>query len=95
MQFSLNMKEKISWPLYSIFFMKVTQKLFLLLSIDHEKPFFVSEKPRHLLRIAGEEDEHKVVPVDCVLEKSYIFQEIQATHVYQELQIFVAIVAES
>ena len=37
--------------------------------LDLEKPFFVSEKPRHLLRIAGEEDEHKVVPVDCVLEK--------------------------
>ena len=28
-------------------------------------------------------------------KKSYIFQEIQATHVYQELQIFVGIVAES
>ena len=27
-------------------------------------------------------------------KKSYIFQEIQATHVYQQLQIFVAIVAE-
>ena len=37
--------------------------------LDLEKPFFVSEKPRHLLRIASEEDEHKVVPVDCVLEK--------------------------
>ena len=58
--------------------------------LDLEKPFFVSEKPRHL-RIAGEEDRHKVVPVDCVLEKSYIFQEMRATHVYQELQIFVAI----
>ena len=29
----------------------------------------VSEKPHHLLQIAGEEDEHTVIPVDCVLEK--------------------------
>ena len=28
-------------------------------------------------------------------KKSYIFQEIEATHLYQQLQIFVAIVAES
>ena len=41
--------------------------------LDLEKPFFVSEKPRHLLRIASEEDEHKVVPVDCVLEKILYF----------------------
>ena len=37
--------------------------------LDLEKPFFVSEKPRHLVRTAGEEDEHRAVPVDCVLEK--------------------------
>ena len=41
--------------------------------LDLEKPFFVSEKSRHLLRIASEEDEHKVVPVDCVLEKILYF----------------------
>ena len=33
------------------------------------KTLFVSEKPCHLRRIASDEDEHKVVPVDCVLEK--------------------------
>lgn len=37
--------------------------------LDFENPFLVSEKPQHLLRIAGEEEQHKVVPVDCVLEK--------------------------
>lgn len=37
--------------------------------LDLENPFLVSEKPRHLLRISGEEDQHTVVPVDCVLEK--------------------------
>ena len=37
--------------------------------LDFANPFLVSEKPRHLLRIAGEEDQHTVVPVDCVLEK--------------------------
>ena len=37
--------------------------------LDFANPFLVSEKPRHLLRITGEEDQHTVVPVDCVLEK--------------------------
>lgn len=37
--------------------------------LDFANPFLVSDKPHHLLRIAGEEDQHKVVPVDCVLEK--------------------------
>ena len=37
--------------------------------LDFANPFLVSEKPRHLLRIAGEEDQLTVVPVECVLEK--------------------------
>ena len=37
--------------------------------LDFTNPFLVSDKPRHLLRIAGEEDQHTVVPVNCVLEK--------------------------
>lgn len=37
--------------------------------LDFANPFLASEKPRHLLRISGEEDQHTVVPVDCVLEK--------------------------
>lgn len=37
--------------------------------LDFANPFLASEKPHHLLRIAGEEDQHTVVPVDCVLEK--------------------------
>ena len=37
--------------------------------LDFTNPFLASEKPRHLLRVAGEEDQHTVVPVDCVLEK--------------------------
>ena len=40
--------------------------------LDFGNPLLVSEKPHHLLRIAGEEDQHKVVPVDCVLEKNSI-----------------------
>ena len=37
--------------------------------LDFANPFLVYEKPRHLLRITGEEDQHTVVPVDCVLVK--------------------------
>ena len=40
--------------------------------LDFANPFLVSEKPCHLLRIAGEEDQHTIVAVDCVLEKFYI-----------------------
>ena len=36
--------------------------------LDLENPFLLSEKPRHLLRIAGEENKHTVAAVDCVLE---------------------------
>lgn len=49
----------------------------------------MSEKPRHLLRIAGEENQHTVVPVDCYWKKLYISLEIQTVFVYQELQIVV------
>ena len=37
--------------------------------LDLANPFLVSDKPRHLLRIAGEEQMQTVVPVDCILEK--------------------------
>ena len=34
-----------------------------------EKPFFMCDKPQHLLRIAGEDESYTVVAVDCILEK--------------------------
>ena len=37
--------------------------------LDFENPFLVSDKPRHLLRTAGEEQRHTVVLVDSILEK--------------------------
>ena len=37
--------------------------------LDLENPFLVSDKPRHLLRTAGEEQRHTVVLVDSILEK--------------------------
>ena len=37
--------------------------------LDFTNPFLASQKPCHLLRVAGEEDQHTVVSVDCVLEK--------------------------
>ena len=37
--------------------------------VDLENPFLVSDKPRHLLRTAGEEQRHTVVLVDSILEK--------------------------
>lgn len=36
---------------------------------DFENPFFVNDKPKHLLRIAGECESYTIVEVDCVLEK--------------------------
>ena len=37
--------------------------------LDFENPFFVNDKPKHLLRIAGEDESYTVVGVDCILEK--------------------------
>ena len=37
--------------------------------LDLEKPFLVCDKPQHLLRIAGEDENYTVVAVDCILEK--------------------------
>ena len=39
------------------------------LLLDFDKPFLMHEKPRHLLRITGEDNKYTVVPVDCILEK--------------------------
>jgi len=38
------------------------------LLLDFDKPFLMHEKPRHLLRITGEDNKYAVVPVDCILE---------------------------
>jgi len=39
------------------------------LLLDFDKPFLMHGKPRHLLRITGEDNKYSVVPVDCILEK--------------------------
>lgn len=37
--------------------------------LDFENPFLVCDKPKHLLRVAGEDDKYTIVAVDCILEK--------------------------
>lgn len=58
--------------LYSIFLYESNPETLLAvvkqILLDLENPFLVSEKHCHL-QITGEEDQHKVVPVDYILEK--------------------------
>lgn len=37
--------------------------------LDYENPFLVCEKPRHLLRVSGEDEKYTVVAADCIIEK--------------------------
>ena len=37
--------------------------------LDYENPFLVCDKPRHLLRVSGEDEKYTVVAADCIIEK--------------------------